>query len=80
MTGILKFFDESKGYGFIIMDSNQSDIFCHFDDFSKAGIDLNMLRSAKIGNVVRLSFSCLDYIGKYHQSKKAIDLELLPTN
>jgi len=76
-TGRLKFFDESKGYGFIIMDDDDSDIFCHFDDFFKAGIDLNMLKSAKLGNIIRLSFQCLSYIGRHNKSRKAVDLQLL---
>ena len=37
-TGRLKFFDEGKNYGFIIMDSDESDIFVHYDDLQKAGI------------------------------------------
>lgn len=47
--GRLKFFDEVKGYGFIVMDDDGSDIFCHYDDFFKAGIDMNVLRAAKSG-------------------------------
>ena len=31
-TGRLKFFDPKKNYGFIIMDSDGSDIFVHYDD------------------------------------------------
>jgi len=75
--GRLKFFDEAKGYGFIIMDDDNSDIFCHFDDFFKAGIDLNMLKSAKMGHIIRLSFQCLSYIGRHNRSRKAVDLQLL---
>lgn len=32
LTGKLKFFDENKSYGFIIMDDDGSDIFVHYDD------------------------------------------------
>ena len=38
-TGRLKFFDEGKNYGFIIMDADDSDIFVHCDDLQKAGIN-----------------------------------------
>jgi len=76
-TGKLKFFDEVKCYGFIVKDDDEKDIFCHYDDFCKAGIDINMLRSVKIGQTLRLSFSCLSYIGRHNKSKKAVDLQLL---
>jgi cold shock CspA family protein len=66
-AGKLKFFDEGKGYGFIIMDNDGSDIFCHFDDFAKAGIDLGMLKSAKLGRTMRVNFCCLNYIGRHNK-------------
>lgn len=37
-TGRLKFFDDARNYGFIIMDADESDIFVHYDDLQKAGI------------------------------------------
>lgn len=37
-NGTLKFFDEGKSYGFIVMDSDGSDLFVHFDDLKKTGI------------------------------------------
>lgn len=73
-AGKLKFFDEVKGYGFIVKDDDEKDIFCHYDDFCKAGINLNMLRAVKMGQVLRLSFCCLNYIGRHNKSKKAVDL------
>jgi len=76
-TGKLKFFDEAKGYGFIVKDDDEKDIFCHYDDFCKAGININMLRSVKLGHTLRLSFSCLSYIGRHNKSKKAVDLQFL---
>lgn len=75
-NGRLKFFDEAKGYGFIIMDDDGSDIFCHYDDFFKAGIDLNILKGAKVGQEIKLSFCCLSYIGRHNKSRKAVDLKL----
>ena len=76
-TGKLKFFDEVKGYGFIVNDEDDKDIFCHFDDFCKAGITINMLRSVKMGQLLKLSFSCLNYIGRHNKSKKAVELQLI---
>jgi hypothetical protein len=75
--GRLKFFDDNKKYGFIVMDDDGSDIFVHFDDLIKAGINKDLLRTAKMGNVLRLSFGCMAYIGKYNKSRKAIDIQLL---
>lgn len=75
--GKLKFFDEVKGYGFIVKDDDEKDIFCHFDDFCKAGINMNTLRSVKHGFTLRVSFSCLSYIGRHNKSKKAVDLQYL---
>ena len=34
--GKLKFFDMGKKYGFIVNDSDNSDMFVHFDDLKKA--------------------------------------------
>jgi len=76
-TGRLKFFDENKNYGFIIMDQDSTDIFVHFDDMAKANISKEFLRSVKAGNNIRFAFSCMRYLGKYNQSRKAVDIELL---
>lgn len=76
-TGRLKFFDEGKSYGFIVMDEDNSDIFVHLDDLSKAGVSKELLRSSKHGNVIRFSFLCMVYIGKYNKSKKAVELEII---
>jgi hypothetical protein len=78
-TGKLKFFDENKNYGFIIMDEDGSDIFVHFDDLYKAGIGKELLKTARHGNMIKLSFSCMNYIGKYDRSRKAVEVQLLGT-
>jgi len=52
----LKFFDENKNYGFIIMDCDGTDIFVHYDDLQKAGINKNMLKSSKSGSLLKLQF------------------------
>lgn len=46
-TGRLKFFDDAKNYGFIIMDADESDIFVHCDDLQKAGISKDRVKSYK---------------------------------
>lgn len=79
-TGRLKFFDEAKNYGFIVMDEDNSDIFVHFDDIAKANITKEYLRTTKLGNVINFSFACMTYIGKYDRSRKAVDLMLQAPN
>lgn len=59
------------------MDDDGSDIFVHYDDLAKAGVEKDLLRTAKQGNLIRFSFNCMNYIGKYNKSKKAVDLTLL---
>jgi len=76
-TGHLKFFDETKNYGFIVMDDDGSDIFVHFDDLMKANLTKDLLRTAKNGNVIHLSFSCMQYVGKYNKSRKAVEIQIL---
>ena len=75
--GTLKFFDENKSFGFIIMDVNNSEIFFHFDDFDQTGVTKEMLMTYKNGNIIRLSFGCLKYIGKYNISLKAVEIKLV---
>jgi len=76
-TGRLKFYDDNKKYGFIVMDNDGSDIFVHYDDLIKANINKELLKTARMGNVIRLSFGCMAYLGKYNKSRKATDIELL---
>jgi len=75
--GRLKFFDENKKYGFIVMEDDGSDIFVHYDDLCKANITKELLRTARMGNMIRLNFGCMAYIGKYNKSRKAIDIQLV---
>jgi cold shock CspA family protein len=76
-TGRLKFFDESKNYGFFVQDSDGSDLFVHFDDLSKANMTFETLRKVKNGYEMRFSFVPLAYYGKYSLSHKAVDVELI---
>jgi len=76
-NGRLKFFDENKKYGFIVMDDDGSDIFVHYDDLVKANITKDLLRTVRLGNVIRFNFACMAYIGKYNRSRKAIDIQMI---
>ena len=61
------------------MDTDKSDIFVHFDDLARIGITKEFLKQAKMGIIIRFSFCCLEYVGKYKKSRKAVDLELIPS-
>jgi cold shock protein len=37
-TGVVKWFDGKKGYGFIIRDESKTDVFFHSTDLKKSGI------------------------------------------
>ena len=63
------------------MDIDNSEIFVHFDDFIKAqGIQREMLMTYKLGNIIRVSFNFMKYIGKYNMSRKAVDVQVLSTS
>ena len=77
-TGYLKFFDEAKNYGFLVMDEDKSDIFVHYDDLAKAKITKETLKEIKNSNLmVKFAFNSMTYIGKYNRSRKAIDIEMI---
>lgn len=79
--GTIKFFDENRGYGFIIMDIDNTEIFVHFDDFDKIqGMQKEMIMTYKLGNIIRVSFNCMKYIGKYNMSRKAVEVKVVSTS
>lgn len=77
-TGIMKHFDEIKNYGFILMDRDHTEIFFHNEDVIKyKGISKDFLKTCRSGNIITVSFRCIQYIGKYKLSRKAIDIRIL---
>ncbi|EAS04080.2 cold-shock protein, putative (macronuclear) [Tetrahymena thermophila SB210] len=78
VTGSLKFFDEKKNFGFFVLDSDGSDIFVYYDDLEQAGITKKMLKeSVEKKTKLYFKFNCMSYVGKYQNSKKAVDIELI---
>lgn len=52
-TGTVKFFDEHKSYGFMIMDIDNSEIFFHMDDIITPNVTNEFIMTYKSGNVIR---------------------------
>jgi hypothetical protein len=75
-TGILKFFDDDKNYGFFVLDNDGSDLFVHYDDLLKAGLGKEGIRLAKVSGT-KFAFQSVSYYGKHNLSKKAINIQLL---
>lgn len=56
------------------MEEDGSDIFLHYDDLIKANIPKEFLKDDKKTKPLKFSFLCMNYIGRYDKSRKAIDL------
>lgn len=72
--GRLKFFDETKNFGFFVVDEDNSDLFVHYDDLKKLNIPKDSLN--KLSNNTVFSFVIFKYKGKHNESKKAIDIKI----
>ena len=82
---MIKYFDDQKGYGFIVFDYNdQLEIFFHVDDI----VNFNSLSSEQKAeqteymksfrtSQIRVSFTDKNYFGKYKDSKKAAEIRFL---
>ncbi len=82
VTGTLKFFYASENYGFLVSDSDQRDVFFHYDDMQGAAFPMltkdYLTHAAKDHtNFYRFRFNKLAYFGRYGLSMKAINIELL---
>lgn len=43
----MKFYDDSKKYGFLVLDDDGTDVFVHCDDLQTAGITLETMKQYK---------------------------------
>ncbi|CAD8107655.1 unnamed protein product [Paramecium primaurelia] len=88
--GRMKFYDDAKKYGFLVLDEDGTDVFIHYDDLQAAGITMEKMKLYKIVHqnnpqYVKFTknggpyfeFTLMNYMGKYNKSRKAIDLQLL---
>jgi len=78
-SGTLKFFDEKKKFGFLVMDKDGSDIFVHYEDLNKVGLTTEQLMDPKFIKDLKFTFCELEYLGKHRKSKKAVDLKMIKT-
>jgi hypothetical protein len=76
-TGILKFFNDGKGFGFLISDTDGKDIFFHYEDIKDLKLTKEFLREAKNKYIAKFAFEVQVYYGRYNISSKAVNLELL---
>lgn len=77
-SGIIKHFDEVKNYGFIFMEKEMKEMFFHYEDVIKSkGVNREFLKTCKNGNIIHVSFECVNYIGKYNLSRKAVNIHVL---
>lgn len=80
-TGVLKFFNDTKNFGFMVNESDGDDVFFHFDDIKDTKLSKDFLREAKNKYLVKFAFTIQTYFGKHSNteapSKKAINIELL---
>ena len=53
------------------------DLFFHYDDMKKTGLSRQFLKEARDKFIVRFRFRVMPYHGKYKQSKKVVDIELI---
>lgn len=63
------------------MDSDDTDIFVHYDDLQKAGIPKDRIKNYKQNEgSIRFSFKVMSYYGKYKNSRKAVELILIESD
>lgn len=76
LTGHLKFFDAAQNYGFFVVDKDGTDLFVHYEEFSKAGMTLESISMAKsLG--LKFIFRRMTYYGKYDLSYKAVNIQII---
>ena len=66
-TGTVKFFNQSKGYGFISPDEGGTDVFVHVSDVQRSGIPL-------LDQGMRISYATEP--DKRGKGPKAVDLQV----
>lgn len=77
-SGVLKFYQLRKRFGFITLDIDKSDIFLCEDDLVISKIDMKRFKAAVHNKEqVRMDFLVKTYMENGAEKRKAIDIELL---
>lgn len=72
--GRLKFYNENKTFGFLVKESDNSDVFFHLSDMEATGVNINTMMNDK---ELRFSFVEMLYKSKTGVSKKAVNIKLI---
>lgn len=76
-NGVLKFFNDAKSFGFLVDEKSGEDIFFHFEDVRDSKLSKDFLKDSKNKYLVKFSYTIQQYKGKYDDSKKAVNVELI---
>ena len=74
-TGRLKFFNEDKEYGFIVME-DRTEVFVHKADLLRHNIDVTSLAYYKQFYEIVMEFNVQEYKGRERVNRKAVDLAI----
>jgi hypothetical protein len=78
-TGVIKFYDDKNGYGFLLAEDEPSlgEIFVHKRNLQKGKICLKLVRMVKERALIRVRFQVARYCHKKRESRKAVNLTLV---
>jgi hypothetical protein len=78
-TGVMKFYQAKKRFGFISLDHDHTDVFLCEDDLILSGINLRFFKEqVKANKPMRFSFLLKFYLEEGKPKRKAVDLVLRP--
>jgi hypothetical protein len=78
-TGVMKFYQTKKRFGFICLDHDHTDVFLCEDDLILSGINLKFFKEqVKAYKPMRFSFLLKFYLEEGKPKRKAVDLVLRP--